>query len=352
MIFGKVEHRTAPVLPTQRPSSKKRRPPNQPPPLLTTVSVMSSLPQPQTPQPQTPQQWYDLKRTIAAAEEAFYKEHPTQEYLGPRFVTVDADSPFPLPMQGAPPRAWERSPQGGVHTDGLTVLLGVLNEKLMDAAMAAKPQPEEMDALFGYDLWRYGSEFSREHSGRSSKAVEMCRSGSSKRQRNKYLQRRIAAAKNIEKRVRTVLERFGLVGDDHVSDLISYLRSVRGAPRQSFHSDFKKHRLFDKVKMHEGGLPYPVSVLLALQDGSTLTLMDGTTVSVPRGAVVVFKGNMIHAGSEWYQEQDNWRMHIYYGVRRGNEECMVPRAGTKRERGPTTTVIEPRRVDPDFGWCA
>ena len=29
---------------------------------------------------------------------------------------------------------------------------------------------------------------------------------------------------------------------------------------------------------------------------------------------------MIHAGSEWYEEQENWRMHIYYGVRRGNEE--------------------------------
>ena len=290
-----------------------------------------------------PQQWYDRVAQIAEAENNFYEEHPSQQNVGPRFVTVDADSPFPLPVQGAPPRAWERSPQGGVHTDGLTVLLGVLNEKLMGAAMAAKPQPEEMDALFGYDLWRYGSEFSREHSGRSSKAVEMCRSGSSKRQRKN--QTRITAAKNIEKRVRTVLERFGLVGKDHVADLMSYLRSVRGAPRQSFHSDFKKHRVFDRVKMHEGSLPYPVSVLLALQDGSTLTLRDGTTVSVPRGAVVVFKGNMIHAGSEWYEEQENWRMHIYYGVRRGNEECMVPRAGTKREGGPTTAVIEPRRVD-------
>ena len=312
---------------------------------------MSSLPQ-----PQTPQQWYDLKRTIADAEEAFYEEHPTpQEYLGPRFVTVDADSPFPLPVQGAPPRAWERSPQGGVHTDGLTVLLGVLNEKLIDAAMAARPKPEEMDALFGYDLWRYGSEFSRKHSGRSSKAVEMCRSGSSKRPRkrkNNNLQKRITAATNIEKRVRTVLERFGLVGNDHVADLMSFLRSVKGAPRQSFHSDFKKHRFFDRKTMHEGSLPYPVSVLLALQDGSTLTLKDGTTVSVPRGAVVVFKGNLIHAGSEWYHEHDNWRMHIYYGVRRGDEKCMVPRAGTKREGGPTTTVIEPRSVDADFGWCA
>jgi len=288
---------------------------------------MSSLPQ-----PQQPQQWYDLVAWIANAERQFYKDHPTQQNVGPRFVTVDADldAPFPLPVQGAPPRAWERSPQGGVHTDGLTVLLGVLNEKLIDAAMAARPKPEEMDALFGYDLWRYGSEFSRKHSGRSSKAVEMCRSGSSKRPRkrkNNNLQKRITAATNIEKR-------------------------VKGAPRQSFHSDFKKHWFFDRKTMHEGSLPYPVSVLLALQDGSTLTLKDGTTVSVPRGAVVVFKGNLIHAGSEWYHEQDNWRMHIYYGVRRGNEKCMVPRAGTKREGGPTTTVIEPRSVDADFGWCA
>jgi hypothetical protein len=313
---------------------------------------MSSLPQ-----PQQPQQWYDLVAWIANAERQFYKDHPTQQNVGPRFVTVDADldAPFPLPVQGAPPRAWERSPQGGVHTDGLTVLLGVLNKKLIDAAMADKPNPEEMDALFGYDLWRHGSEFSRKHSGRSSKAVEMCRSGSSKRPRkrkNNNLQRRITAATNIEKRVRTVLERFGLVGNDHVADLMSFLRSVKGAPRQSFHSDFKKHRFFDRKTMHEGSLPYPVSVLLALQDGSTLTLKDGTTVSVPRGAVVVFKGNLIHAGSEWYHEQDNWRMHIYYGVRRGNEKCMVPRAGTKREGGPTTTVIEPRSVDADFGWCA
>ena len=114
--------------------------------------------------------WRDVKSRIADAEEA-YEKHPTQKHLGPGFVTVDADSPFELPEQGSP--LWERCPQGDVHKDDLTVLLGVLNEELIDEAMAAKPKPKEMDKLFGYDLWRQGSEFSRKHSARTSKTVEL-----------------------------------------------------------------------------------------------------------------------------------------------------------------------------------
>jgi len=139
--------------------------------------------------------------------------------------------------------------------------------------------------------------------------------------------------------------------------LMSDLRSEKGAPRQSFHSDFKKHRLLKSKLMHEGSLPYPASVLLALQDGASLTLRDGTIVPVPKGAACVFKGDLIHAGSEWYREEENWRMHIYYGVQRGGIDtykgtCMVPRSGTKCQEGKMTTVIEPRLVDPSFGWWA
>jgi len=316
------------------------------------------------------QGWKRLKRSIAEAEEKFYAAHPTQKRLAdePRFVTVDADSEFGLPTQGAPPLAWERCPQGGVHKDGLTVLLGVLNDEVIDSAMNAKPKPEDMDALFGYDLWRYGSAFSQEHSGRKSRTVpfEMPHQSGSRRRKQQQgvltqkkkrswcsIETRVGVS--IEKRVREVLERFGLVGRDHVADLMSYLRSVKGAPRQSYHSDFKKHRLFDSKLMHEGSLPYPVSVLLALQDGATLTLRDGTTVPVPKGAACVFRGDLIHAGSEWYREQENWRMHIYYGVNRTDIRygtCMVPRSGAKRQGGKMTTVIEPRLVDTSFGWCA
>jgi hypothetical protein len=109
-----------------------------------------------------------------------------------------------------------------VHTDGLTDLLGVLDGKLIDAAMKAKPNPKDMEALFGYDLWRHGSEFSQKHSGRKFSTVPQPKQSWSNEKNLKRKQQqgdlpapRALTAKvkvqtwiSIEKRVRNVLERF------------------------------------------------------------------------------------------------------------------------------------------------
>ena len=83
------------------------------------------------------------------------------------------------------------------------------------------------------------------------------------------------------------------------------LHSKRGCKRQAFHSDFD-------VNAFVGVRVKPCSVLLALEDHTTLHFVSGP-VELSRGDIMMFEGDVVHAGSE-YIHADNTRFFMYVGI--------------------------------------
>ena len=57
----------------------------------------------------------------------------------------------------------------------------------------------------------------------------------------------------------------------------------------------KDHVLFKRAHMFEECVPDPISVLVALDDDTALTLPDGRKLSLPKYAACVFRGDLRHA---------------------------------------------------------
>lgn len=58
----------------------------------------------------------------------------------------------------------------------------------------------------------------------------------------------------------------------------------------------------------------PLAAIVALQDGTRLHVWSFDTgkeeaVTLDEGDVIVFRGDLGHAGSEY--DEENWRLHIY-----------------------------------------
>ena len=251
-----------------------------------------------------------------------------QEPRGSDVCSVEAGSFGPLPRESW--SGWWDSPVARVHREGFALVLNILDEQDKATLRSKYPDEKNMEGLFGPNLWSTGY-------------VE---SAAVSRRRTFVLSPQDAPWRDLEAKVRGVLERFHFVGNSHVCSGMSLLLALDRAPRQSFHVDFSKdHALFKRARMYQECLPYPISVLIALDDDTTLTLSDGSLVSIPKFAACVFRGDMRHAGSAY--KKKNWRLHLYYGVNRGSRmtTCDVPRRGTKRKGGRHIEVVRANETD-------
>ena len=98
------------------------------------------------------------------------------------------------------------------------------------------------------------------------------------------------------------------------------LRSLAGCGRQPWHWDFNKDEL--------GSVPddeMPLSCVVALQCNTRFHLKpdgcrdeDGVIVAMDAGDLLIFRGDMLHAGAAY--EEENWRLHIYLDIARDEEE--------------------------------
>ena len=101
---------------------------------------------------------------------------------------------------------------------------------------------------------------------------------------------------------------------------------MRGCQRQPLHSDFNVNDFIgDAIK--------PCSVLLALQDGTTLHFAEhkGCPVTLSRGDLLVWDGDVAHAGSEYASENTRFFMYI------ATPSAPAPVNATYPYRGPPSS---------------
>jgi hypothetical protein len=82
----------------------------------------------------------------------------------------------------------------------------------------------------------------------------------------------------------------------------SYLYSHPNCPQQPFHSDGKSNKGHSSSLSSNNILSF--SVIAALQDNTTITLIDHTrqmkfVVPIPKGSIFIFPSTFEHAGSEY-----------------------------------------------------
>ena len=185
-----------------------------------------------------------------------------------------------------------------------------------DAATVLAMQPKEdkeWEGLFGTKLFGKGEE--------GEDAYEV--SCHTSRRGMKELDKDKRPVATILAAIHTVLVMHGLVNDNHFVDATSLLLSLPGAPKQSYHHDFKDWtgtpggKLFKRRALNaDGTLPHALSVLIALEDGASWMVRrtgeKEKQIFIPRLGAVVFRGDLTHAGSAY--KKRNVRLHIYYGV--------------------------------------
>ena len=105
------------------------------------------------------------------------------------------------------------------------------------------------------------------------------------------------------------------------AEAMSLLLAEAGAKAQTTHTDYDPtHTYFnDNRPLTDGTVPFPVSCLIALQEGATITSADGVVTPISKYAACLFRGDKRHRGSAY--EMDNIRLHIYFSV----YKCLVPR---------------------------
>ena len=200
-----------------------------------------------------------------------------------------------LTVDPRPPSTWYPPPNGAVwhvHAGGFAIITNVISEA---QARALVERDSTWEPLFGEGVFE---------SYRRS-----CRT--SKRFRSKLCLTDADVAE-VLRAVRERLEKFKVVGDVQKEADAALLKSLAGAVQQDFHADFTNGGVFDDAILPCGGLPYPLSCLVALQDGATITDSVGVVHHIPRLAACVWRGDLVHAGSAYATE--NVRLHIYYGV--------------------------------------
>lgn len=121
--------------------------------------------------------------------------------------------------------------------------------------------------------------------------------------------------------------------------LVSTGTANRPTPEQPIHTDFDIEDDMPPDGGYDEPLPFPFSVLIALEDGTRL--VDGDTlkeITIPRGSAIIFHGGFAHAGAE-YSER-NVRLHVYYPLagesmpvdEHGNLEVYIDKELTKKRR--------------------
>ena len=95
---------------------------------------------------------------------------------------------------------------------------------------------------------------------------------------------------------------------DHVLGGFSLIRSLEGCPKQDDHTDYYSYR----KKGKQIGLVHAYSCLISLEDQSSIYI-GAEKVSVPRRAAVIFRGDVVHSGSDY--TKDNIRYHLYMDVK-------------------------------------
>ena len=212
-----------------------------------------------------------------------------------------------------------------MHDRGYVIMSGVLSDKMRRALLKLQPEGWE-DAeggLLGPDPF-VDAEASRAASGRKSHDLDL----------------EDQSVNQVIAHVRLMLEEAGLLSAVHVSSSASLLLAKAGAPQQGTHLDFHKDPELYKELSTAGEVPYPVSILFALEAG-TRVVLNGREMEIPVGGCAVWKGDLPHAGAAYTDR--NVRFHLYFGVRTG--------AGrrTRRVDPPRGTGGELVLVNPDAG---
>lgn len=227
-----------------------------------------------------------------------------------------------------PPPATTRSFLHDAHHGGFIILSNVITEAHALQACAHTP---EWEPLFGAKPKGWEEDKDNTVSIRTSKRFAA------------QVSARLSWARGVIDAVRAVLEKKNIIGKKHFVDAVTLLLAKDGAPRQGWHADFVTHgadaQLYKLPRYSDGTVPYPVSVMIAIEENTTLdvkkTSKPAQRISIPRLGVVVFRGDLRHAGSPY--EMDHKRMHIYFGIKHKGETGKVKKVGAPRN-GSTLTV--------------
>lgn len=195
---------------------------------------------------------------------------------------------------------------------GYAVLTNIITANDATTLLAMQPADDKS----------WGGLFGKKVFGKEDNAY--AKSCSTSRRYTKELDKNECVVAAVVERVRTMLIEHGVMNDKHFVDAISLLLSLPGAPKQQYHLDFKDWKgtpgakLFKRRKRDDDGtLPYPLSVLIALEAGSSWMVRrtgeEEKQIFISRLGAVVFRGDLTHAGSK-YNER-NVRFHIYFGVK-------------------------------------
>lgn len=98
-------------------------------------------------------------------------------------------------------------------------------------------------------------------------------------------------------------------GNHYLSDLV-IVRSEPYCKRQKMHHDYDVNEL-RQIKKKD----YPYGIIVGVSDHSRFIVSDGKdksrpkTIHLDKGDVLIFRGDVLHAGAEYYSE--NVRLHAY-----------------------------------------
>ena len=143
---------------------------------------------------------------------------------------------------------------------------------------------------------------------------------------------------DVEERVRSVLRKFNLLSaSNHVFEGMTLLKTEEGTRNQVWHTDYKGGGIFRYSRPSKGlydrhpCTPWAISVLIATEEtGARLAFPKGE-LNLKFGDAVVFAGDLVHAGCRY--NEDNFRLHIYYGFDAGpNKKKVVQYDTTADER--------------------
>ncbi len=102
----------------------------------------------------------------------------------------------------------------------------------------------------------------------------------------------------------TALEHLGVVRGRTIGPMFA-LHSKAGCKQQQWHYDYDP-ALVESVRKK------PCGVVLALEDGTTLSIYGEGDVALKAGDCLIFDGDCVHAGSKY--EKANTRVHVYLDV--------------------------------------
>ena len=116
----------------------------------------------------------------------------------------------------------------------------------------------------------------------------------------------------VEQMIAECLQSHDLLNEDRILEDIVMMLSYKGDTQQPKHCDYNAKEI---ARLDDGRVP--LSVLWAIEDNSKLILFGrgGTKVvlPIPKGKMVVFRGDLGHAGAGY--KQRNVRIHCYVSMK-------------------------------------